>query len=164
MPDDPETVEPTRRPDDATEAKSPLDAPEEIGEMLRQSLPDLEPLLLDTYLWVNEVVKFGHGREPAEHPPEAALDFLDLITDICRGRGRPALRSARSLFELLITLHDITSSPDLAERYFRHQFVVSQQMATLDMGKTSFLVSSAARPFTPRRSCLETRRKTSSRR
>lgn len=140
MPDDPETVEPTRQPDDATEDKSPLDGPEEIREMVRQSLPDLEPLLLDTYLWVNEVVKFVHG---INHGPkglsalvtQAANDFLDLITDICRGRGRPALRSARSLFELLITLHDITSSPELAERYFRHQFVVAQQIATLDMGE-----------------------------
>lgn len=108
--------------------------------MLVAELPDLEPLLNATYSWTNEIVKFVHG---INHGPEglsplvtqAANDFLDLISDICRGRGRPALRAARSLYEVLITLHDIIDSPEAAERYSRHRFVVLQQLATLDLGE-----------------------------
>ncbi len=62
---------------------------------------------------------------------QATNDFLDLLYDLAHGRGRPALRSTRSLFELLVTAHDVVSSPELAERYAAHRWVTIRDAAKL---------------------------------
>lgn len=54
---------------------------------------------------------------------QAANDFTDLIVDAGQGRGRPALRSARTLFEHQIGMLDVNGDPDLADRWLDHQAI-----------------------------------------
>jgi hypothetical protein len=49
------------------------------------------------------------------------------------GRGRPAIKSARTLFELLVTAKDIVDgSWTMADRYDRHRWVVWRDLADLE--------------------------------
>lgn len=68
---------------------------------------------------------------------QTANDFSDLLDDIGMGRGRPAMRSLRSIFESLITMLDIASGDsDAADRYEEHYAVVMYQAATMKAGLT----------------------------
>ena len=68
---------------------------------------------------------------------QSANDFVDLLDDIGMGRGRPALRGLRSIFESLITMLDIASGDgDAADRYGEHYAVVMYQAATMKAGLT----------------------------
>src|SRR5262245_34821376 len=51
---------------------------------------------------------------------QALNDFLDLFYEAMSGRGRPAARTARSLFEHVVNLRWIRSSAAEAERYMDH--------------------------------------------
>ncbi len=51
---------------------------------------------------------------------QATNDFLDLFYEAMSGRGRPAVRSARTLFEHLVNLRWTTASGAEAERYCEH--------------------------------------------
>lgn len=53
-------------------------------------------------------------------------EVLDLTQDAVTGRGRPAIKSARTLFELLVTAKDVVGgSWTMADRYDRHRWVVA---------------------------------------
>jgi hypothetical protein len=51
---------------------------------------------------------------------QALNDALDLIFDCVHGRGRSAVRTARTLFELLVALDDVLANPDMDARFSRH--------------------------------------------
>lgn len=51
---------------------------------------------------------------------QAHNDFLDLLYESMSGRGRPAVRSARSLFEHMVNHGWISANPSEAERYCDH--------------------------------------------
>lgn len=51
---------------------------------------------------------------------QAINDFLDLFYEAMSGRGRPAARTARSLFEHLVNLRWVRSSPVEAQQYIDH--------------------------------------------
>jgi hypothetical protein len=51
---------------------------------------------------------------------QAVNDYLDLLYEALRGRGRPAVRSARSLFDHLLNLRTIDGDPGEAQRYCDH--------------------------------------------
>jgi hypothetical protein len=51
---------------------------------------------------------------------EGANDFWDTLHDAAMGRGRPALRATRTLFELQLDALDVAGSPALAERWRDH--------------------------------------------
>ena len=56
---------------------------------------------------------------------QTANDFIDLLDDIGMGRGRPAMRGLRSIFESLITMLDIASGEgDAADRYAEQYAVI----------------------------------------
>lgn len=68
---------------------------------------------------------------------QAVNDFSDLLADIEMGRGRPAMRSLRSIFESLITMLDITDpASDAIDRYEEHYGVARYQAATMRAGLT----------------------------
>ena len=68
---------------------------------------------------------------------QTANDFIDLLDDIGMGRGRPALRGLRSIFESFITMLDIASGDgDTVDRYAEHYAVVMYQAATMEAGLT----------------------------
>jgi hypothetical protein len=51
---------------------------------------------------------------------QAVNDYFDLLYEALRGRGRPAVRSARSLFDHLLNLRTIDGDPGEARRYCDH--------------------------------------------
>lgn len=51
---------------------------------------------------------------------QALNEYLELLTASVSGRGRSALKSARSLFELALTMTEVATNPVLAERYMDH--------------------------------------------
>jgi hypothetical protein len=60
-------------------------------------------------------------------------ELLDLTQDAVTGRGRPAFKSARTIFELLVTAKDITGDPwSMSDRYDRHRWVVWRDVADLE--------------------------------
>lgn len=62
---------------------------------------------------------------------QAANDVIDLVHDCLSGRGRVAVRTARTLFELLVSLRDVTASPDMDERYQAQFFIGGVQFGGL---------------------------------
>jgi hypothetical protein len=62
----------------------------------------------------------------------AANDWLDLVVDCLSGRGRTALRAARSLFEISLVAGDLVSTPALAERFLDHKTIVAAHFVNLD--------------------------------
>ena len=68
---------------------------------------------------------------------QSSNDFIDLLDDIGMGRGRPAMRGLRSIFESLITVLDIASGDsDTADRYAEQHAVVMYRAATMTAGLT----------------------------
>ena len=68
---------------------------------------------------------------------QAVNDFSDLLADLEMGRGRPAMRCLRSIFESLITMLDITDpNSDAIDRYEEHYGVARYQAATMRAGLT----------------------------
>ena len=68
---------------------------------------------------------------------QTANDFFDLLDDIGMGRGRPAMRGLRSIFESFITMLDIASGgSDVADRYAEQYAVVMYLAATMRAGLT----------------------------
>ena len=68
---------------------------------------------------------------------QTANDFIDLLDDLGMGRGRPAMRGLRSIFESLVTMLDIASGGnDAADRYEEHYAVVMYLAATMRAGLT----------------------------
>lgn len=68
---------------------------------------------------------------------QTANDFIDLLDDIGMGRGRPAVRCLRSIFESHITMLDIASGgSDVADRYAEQYAVVMYLAATMNAGLT----------------------------
>ncbi len=65
---------------------------------------------------------------------QAFNDFVDLCFDLLTCRGRSALRTSRAMFEHLVNLLDVESSPDAARRYIRHGSVAAQTEARAAYG------------------------------
>lgn len=61
---------------------------------------------------------------------QATVDFMDLLTDVSSGRGRPALRVARSLIEEYVAALDCATDPEAAERW-----LASSSAADLAIGR-----------------------------
>lgn len=62
-------------------------------------------------------------------------DFLDLLYESLTGRGRPAMRAARSLYEHAINLATVSVDPSQAERFMQHVPAVEMQISRLDFSK-----------------------------
>ena len=64
-------------------------------------------------------------------------DFIDMLEDVGMGRGHPAVRGLRSIFEALVTMLDIASGGnDVADRYAEHHAVVMYRASTMRAGLT----------------------------
>ena len=125
---------------------SPLDAPAEIGREIHLALPTLRPRLEALFPPLHEFIAFVHGiaKEPVGISTivnQAVNDLTDLVLDTSTGRGRPALRSTRSLFELLVTLRDVLAMPELGQRYEDFRFVVEVLQAELQVDDRTVVTS-----------------------
>lgn len=90
-----------------------------------------------------ELGAYGSLVHPSAHRAVSLLwvqtadDFIDLLDDIGMGRGRPAMRGLRSIFESLITVLDIASDgSDVADRYAEQYAEVGYLAATMNAGLT----------------------------
>lgn len=54
---------------------------------------------------------------------QASNDFLDLLYETASGRGRPAVRTARALFEHLVNYRSVKDDLVMAQRYCDHEAV-----------------------------------------
>jgi hypothetical protein len=106
--------------------------PWQINQAIEEGTPGLE----ESVRGINDpLARFLSFVMAASPPPsvigivlsQSAAEFTDLLFDIRVGRGRPALKGTRSLFELLVTAHDVLSSEELSNRYLDHA-VMSQRV------------------------------------
>lgn len=109
--------------------------PQTTFRQIIEHLPEFEALATEL---ADAISYFGSGAY--SNNPSGALrlvtaqginDFVDGTWDCLAGRGRPALRAARSVFESLINLKDLLNDPELEERYLDHLVVV--EAATRDI-------------------------------
>ena len=92
---------------------------------------------------LQELVAYTELVHPSGHrgvsllTVQTANDFSDLLADIGMGRGRPAIRCLRSIFESLVTMLDIAGGySNTTDRYEDHHAVVMYKAATMEAGLT----------------------------
>jgi hypothetical protein len=116
-----------------------LDSPLIIGKEITEAVPELEPTLDEIMSASRLFIKHAIGSYENEGGggvpvvlSQALNDFIDVLFDISTGRGRPALRGARGLFELLVTAKDVMHDAALEKRYMDHESVISQLEAKME--------------------------------
>lgn len=123
----------------AFEAESPVFAPIECHRLVRDDLPKFQTLV--EYAADTLMTLFRTNRAaPAQRAgtliiAQAANEFSDLLFDLASLRGRSALRSARSLFELQVSFFDVSQSSVLATQYLRHRDVSLERATELTLEK-----------------------------
>jgi len=122
--------------------RSFLAMPSEVKTELDRLLPEFQS---NVEHCANSFQPFVHQFIGSESVGEAEMtvvtqrvnDFLDLLFDVSCGRGRPALRTARSLFEHAITLKDVHKSQTEADRYVAHLVVANYWQSLLTLPEES---------------------------
>ena len=114
---------------ESTRELTPLDAPASVEEELRAR----NPSFLDAVARLaNALTALATYAAPSEIDGPRSLhriinqainDMLDLLYDVSRGRGRPAARTARSLFELVIAMLDVLDDEEMDQRYHNHWMI-----------------------------------------
>lgn len=104
---------------------------DQIADKIMEAMPELRPQLsvgsmtaalfscteaLIGDIDVEDAVQLARSRIVNQ----ALNDYLDLLYEAFSGRGRPALRTARTLFEHLVNYRWIDADPVEAERYCKH--------------------------------------------
>src|SRR5664280_1542881 len=109
----------------------------DIGIRMNDSLPELGPAVerceVSLRFFVHQFIGSDTpGEALAAITTQSVNDFVDLMYDISCGRGRLALRSSRSLFELLATFNLVSGSDEEAERYLAHLVVADYWQSKMD--------------------------------
>ena len=117
--------------DDGPTRGSAASNPEAMAAEIEKAVPGLatacarvDGALLDWFVVTNP----AYGWDQAEQVPSsmAINDFADLLFDLRSGRGRPAARGCRSIFENLVTVLDVTGSAAEGERFLAHRPIIEQ--------------------------------------
>lgn len=101
----------------------------EVLATLRRAV-DLLPLL--------DAVHRGGQHDPIIHQAvsafinNAANDWVDLVYDCIHGRGRTAIRSARSLFESSLVAQQLVHDQALCRRYLAHGAITAMSLIESD--------------------------------
>lgn len=114
-----------------------------IHRNILEALPDLGQAIAETrqeLFAFNVTTSTNRQRGIGILLVQAINDFSDLLADIAMGRGRPAMRCLRTVFESLITMKDITNpnSNDL-QRYEDFFAVASYQEAIMEVGMSGLV-------------------------
>jgi hypothetical protein len=120
--------------------RSYLAMPSDIQQELNALLPGFDQIVERC---ANSLQPFVHqfigsdevGEAHGIIVTQAINDFLDLLFDASCGRGRPALRAARSLFEHVATLKDVDRDQTEADRYLAHLVVGQYWQSCLALPK-----------------------------
>jgi hypothetical protein len=118
---------------------SPLEAPGRFAEILSESLPEACQRLDDCLTQLGLLVRsyfpaIEHNHAAATVANQSFNDFADLCYDLITCRGRPALRTARALFEHMINYLDVSTDPEAQQRYEAHHAVAAQVEADAAIG------------------------------
>lgn len=113
-----------------------LDGPEWVEEALAAEIPDFPLAIRSIAKALRTFIASLHDNSYPPHGLSAAIsqatnDFVDVLQDASRGRGRSAIMSSRSLFELLTTVLDLLHDRGLEERYMNHRWVIAHLEASL---------------------------------
>lgn len=109
----------------------------ELANLILDSVSGLDEVLFvaqdELGNWISLVTSahsYSNGSTLAY--AQAANEFLDLLFDLAHGRGRPAIKASRSLFELSVTVKDILVDPEACGRYEDHRWVTFAQAIELE--------------------------------
>jgi Family of unknown function (DUF5677) len=110
------------------ELSSPLDIPDLLKAQIQSRAPDFRERAEAVGRLLPSFMQFVHSTGQRIDAVTTVVtlatnDVLDLLFDSIHGRGRAALRTARSLFELLVTAIDVLESKDVATRYMDQRWV-----------------------------------------
>lgn len=124
---------------DWTSVRSLLNEGERVAELVLDEIPALDgdaiAAISATNDWIGVLVANTDVPEPLRLAcTQAANEFVDLLVDCIRCRGRPAIKAARSLFELLLTVLDISEDAEALERYGEHRWLVFDTASQLASG------------------------------
>jgi hypothetical protein len=119
-------------------AESPLFDPASLEDRLAELAPELGEQVQDV-LWSLAIYGSLWTERAASHAAalvvnQAVNDAQDMLSDLCRLRGRPATRAARALVEHAVNLHAVLTSGEAADRYYRHRSVGSTVEARAGFG------------------------------
>lgn len=124
---------------DRSTIRSLLNESTDVSSHILDSLPELEADAARFHLaistWVGLLVDSNHPEGIKRACSQAANEGIDLVMECLRGSGRPALKAARSLFELRLTTVDIVHDPTQLQRYEDHQWVVWKLNLDLESAK-----------------------------
>lgn len=127
-----------------------------IGRAIADEIPNLievQSVIVDGLRPLTLVV---HEQMDASDPIQAARskivhqalnDYLDLLFEASTGRGRPAVRSARSIFEHLVNQRWISSSVAEAQRYLDHAAIDRELELQLDTPAEETFVGSERKAY-----------------
>lgn len=137
--------------------RSFLSMPSDVERKLNHFLPDfqanVEQCANSLQPFVDQFIGSDNiGQAEMTVVTQAVNDFLDLLFDISCGRGRPALRTARSLFEHVATLKDVDNDQTEADRYSAHLVVAKYWQSLLTLPEKTL-------SGTPRKSLAYQRKK-----
>jgi hypothetical protein len=118
---------------------SPLEAPARFAEILSESLPEARQRLDNCLTQLGFLVRsyfpaIEHNHAAATVANQAFNDFADLCYDLITCRGRPALRTARALFEHMVNYLDVSTDPEAQQRYEAHHAVAAQAEVDAEIG------------------------------
>src|SRR5947209_3571429 len=104
----------------------------DFTDALRAALPAFEPAVDLFVATIGETFSLAGDcaqRSIHELTTHAGNDVLDLLRDAASFRGRPMLRSARSLFELRLGLIEAVTATDGHDRYVDHKHLTAMAYA-----------------------------------
>jgi hypothetical protein len=100
-----------------------------VSDEVLEELPvlrDIHEELGDALPFTHEAISLADQTDATQRArgrilAQASNDYLDLLYEATCGRGRPALRTARTLFEHLVNYRSIDTDSAMAERYCDHE-------------------------------------------
>lgn len=102
--------------------------PQHVFDQILEHLPEIESLAEELSTAISYFGSAAYSTRPSGAIPlvtaQAINDFVDGLWDCLAGRGRPALRATRAVFESLINLKDLLANPELEQRYMEHLDIV----------------------------------------
>ena len=116
----------------------PSDVQQDLAHLLPEFQQSIDICATSLEAFVQRFVGSGGvGDAQMSIVTQAVNDFLDLLFDISCGRGRPALRTARSLLEHVTNLRDVGNGQSEADRYLGHLVVAQYWQSLLTLPEES---------------------------
>lgn len=112
-----------------------------LFDAVEEALPEFSSSVSAT---VDKVYRYQHHayacrqEKPESFPTifsQLSNDFLQLLVALANGDGRPAMRAARSIFELAVADLDVHQDAEADKRYLDHRWVNAFQESGIGIGE-----------------------------